>query len=363
MLRRQINCLVVKKVGVGAALGGAGASGTAGKLQNDEKFSLAALEYVYEANLANDGVSKRAPDVAKERRVSEAYDRYASILDVEFDRRVDRLTQRMNEALDALPAEYLEEATLLNSEAPPLAFRLPKLSPPVPGFEPAFGFDVPQLRVAQQDDRPVRRMTEKLQLQATLEATEELERRVATARPGGGADESAASSAADGGSGAAEGGSGGEEQTEMTAVTFPFVDGSDVRAILRTAQDKMDELHGAMRSAVPLTGTSGEEWEAHCALQHRAFARQQLILDLADSPDLQAKFAEDKHFAAAERARRGLLPLEEESAPAEFDLSGNIVHHQQDGEAEGKSLKRVLPVQLPEMHYAQTAKYHAFRQE
>jgi hypothetical protein len=351
MFRRHLATALAPKANATAALisaAGKGGAGTSQKLQTDEKLALAGLEYLYEANLANDGNNKRAADVAKERRVSEAYDRYMHVIDSEFDRRVDRLVARMNEALDALPDEYLEEATLLNSEAPPLSFRLPKQSPPIPGFEPALGFDVPQLRVVQADEKPIPRATDTMQLAATMEVMDELDQFAANAGRG------MASSTGEGG-GSATGEEGQQQQDEGPTVTntYPFVDSSRVRELLTSSQAKLDELHGEMRSTVPLTGTSGEEWEAHCALQRRAFARQQLILDLAEKPELRERFDADEAFAAAERARRGILPLEEESPPSGFDIVAA---------AEGKEQQRIMPLPVAPMHVAQFPKYHQFRE-
>jgi hypothetical protein len=321
-----------KAGGGGVGMSGAGAAASSGKLQQDEKFSVAALEYVYEWNPPNDA-TKRAGDVADERRAAEAYDRYAHLLDQRFARRVERLTARMNAALEACPEALLEEATLLNSEAPPPAFRLPKLTPPVAGFDPAFGLDVPQLRIVPLEDVPRARMTDRMQLDAML-ANE-------TARL-----DSIASSPTDGSGRNDDGGA----DSESLASVYPLVDAPDVRALLRDAEGKLEELHGTMRATAPLTGTSGEEWEAHCALQRRAFARQRLILDVAEDADFAARYAASTPAdAEAERERRGIVALEVEAAPAGYDI-------------ETPEGRRVMPQPLADMHYAQAPKYHPFRE-
>ena len=342
MLRRGLSLrLVVKKTSTATTFAGGGnTAGAANKLAADEKFALASLEYVYEWNPPNDGATKRARDVELERKAAEAYDRYAHIADSAFAARTERLVARMSEALDACPdGALLEEATLLNSEQPPLAFRAPRLTPPLAGFAPGFGMDVPQLRVAQTEESPTLRATDALQLRAVNAAD---------------AAASAAAAMLDGGAGAGERDDAPPADAEAdAAAAFPFVDAADVRAVLKDASASLEELHGAMRSTVPLTGTSGEEWEAHCALQRRAFERQRLILDIAENAELAERFAGDADFAAAERARRGLLPLAEEQAPAEFDIAV--------GAGDGGQARRRMPQPLPDMHYAQAPKYHPFR--
>ena len=49
---------------------GVGAQGTSNKLASDEKFALAAVEYLCEWNPPNDGVNKRAKDVAAEKKAA-----------------------------------------------------------------------------------------------------------------------------------------------------------------------------------------------------------------------------------------------------------------------------------------------------
>jgi hypothetical protein len=329
--------LAQKKAGAATALAGVGSQGTANKLQTDERFAQAAIEYLYEWNPPNDS-NKRTKDIVNEQKASEAYDRYMALLDKRFNERTDRLVARMNEALDACPDELLEEATLFNSQSPPLAFRLPKQSPPIPGFEPAFGLDVPQLRLGQMEEMPLKRLTDHMQLEAIYQNENA---RMDGKLPSFDDDEdnNDNNSAA------------GVKFAEPPANAYPFVDSSEVRSVLTNVSGKLEELHGTMRQNVPLTGTSGEEWETHCALQRRAFARQQLILDLSENLELQEKYNSEEGFAERELERRGILPLEEEDTPAEFDVE------QQQNQG------RILPRPLPELHYAQFPKYHPFRSE
>jgi hypothetical protein len=362
MLRFTPSFLVMKKIGVGSALAGAGAQGTSNKLASDEKFALAAVEYLYEWNPPNDGANKRAKDVAAEKKAAEAYDRYNHLADACFAHRTDRLVARMNAALAACPDELLEEATLFNSRAPPLGFRLPKQSPPVAGFEPAFGLDVPQLRLGQVEDAPLERLTDHMQLEAVYanEAQLSSERlnRGGTGGGGGGGKSSSSGGLFDDDDNNNNSDKNDNNNLEPPANSYPFVDAPEVRKVLKDASDKLEELHGAMRSAVPLTGTSGEEWETHCALQRRAFARQKLILDLSENAELYEKYNSEPGFAERELERRGILPLEVEEAPVEFDLE--VVVGQ---DASSSATKRILPRPLPEIHYAQLPKYHPFRSD
>jgi hypothetical protein len=325
---------VVKKAGQAAALAGVGSQGTANKLQSDERFAQAAIEYLYEWNPPNDS-SKRVKDITAEQKASEAYDRYMNLIDKRFNERTDRLVARMNEALDACPDELLEEATLFNSQSPPLAFRLPKQSPPIPGFEPAFGLDVPQLRLGQMEEAPLQRLTDNMQLDAIYNNENNKSGGGGAGPPSFGGDDDDASA---------------ENAPEPPASTYPFVDTPDVRSILNNVSGKLEELHGTMRQTVPLTGSSGEEWETSCALQRRAFARQKLILDLSENQELLEKYNSEQGFAERELERRGILPLEEEEVPKEFEIENN-------------NNSRVLPRPLPELHYAQLPKYHPFREE
>lgn len=357
---RSSSRFLQKKVGVGSALAGVGAQGTSNKLASDEKFALAAVEYLYEWNPPNDGAHKRAKDVAAEKKAAEAYDRLTHLGDRCFASRTDRLVARMNDALAACPDALLEEATLFNSQAPPLGFRLAKQSPPIPGFEPAFGLDVPQLRLGQVEDSPLERPTDHIQLEAVYANEAMLSSRRLSHDPAKrGKDEHEA--AAGGGLFDDDGEDGGSGSgLEPPANTYPFVDTPEVRKLLKDALDKLEELHGTMRSTVPLTGASGEEWETHCALQRRAFARQQLILDLSENPDLLEKYNSVEGFAEKELERRGILPLGEEDAPAEFDVEGSAGKNENSWNEE---IRRILPRPLPEIHYAQLPKYHPFRSD
>ena len=354
MLRRSFFHLQKKNAAAAAFAGGTGSTqGAANKLASDEKFALTAVEYLYEWNPHNDP-KKRAKDVQAEQKASEAYDRYMHLLDKNFTRRTDRLVARMNEALDACPDELLEEATLFNSQAPPLGFRLPKQSPPVPGFEAAFGLDVPQLRLGQLEEVPLKRLTDSMHLEAVYANEAERSNRVLTEGRSAGASASSSSSGLFDDDDDSSSGS----NLQPPASTFPFVETPEVRSVLKEASDKLEELHGTMRSTVPLTGSSGEEWESNCALQRRAFARQQLILDLSENLELADRYNSEPGFAEKELERRGILPLEEEDAPQEFE-----VEMSPESNSSNPNHTRVLPRPMPEIHYAQLPKYHPFRED
>ncbi|KAK7196911.1 hypothetical protein NESM_000633100 [Novymonas esmeraldas] len=266
----------------------AGYMASAGKVGSEEKWAHAAMEYIHEKNHVNDA-RKRQQDVDQERSLANAYDRYSAIAEARFDERVSRLITRMSEALEEVRKlgleGALEEAVLLNSEQPPGHYRRPSLTPPVIGYEPGFGLDVPQLRSQQAEYPPLRRPTDAMEFD-------------------------------DGG-----------------AEDFPYVEAHKIADLTAAHEAQLEEQHGVLREAAPLTGVEGEGWEACVALHRKALARQQLILDLHSDPDLQERYNADAAFRAAEWDRRGMGALEVE-APQERDV---------------------------ELHYAQAPAYEAFR--
>lgn len=254
----------------------------AGKVGGEEKWAQAAMEYIYEKNHVNDA-RKRQADVDKERSVSAAYDRYSAVNEAIFEERMSRLLQRMTDALNTIQAlglnQTLDEATLLNTEQPPCNFRRPALTPPIPGYEPGFGLDVPQLKSQQMEYPPVVRPTDRINF---------------------GAD--------------------GDD-------SFPFVDAHRVEDLTKACQEELRERHGAIREAAPVTGVEGEAWETYVALQGKALARQQLIFDLANDPELHERYEKEESFRRAELERRGLRPLQVE--PARSEEEENNLHYAQ----------------------------------
>lgn len=255
-----------------------------------EALSQTLLESLYEPNMCNDPIKTRA-NVENERRLSAAYDRLQNVRDVCFEKRMSKLIARGIEALEAIPTgELKDEATLLNSEQPPLDLRRPTLTPPPPpnsGFEQAYGMDVPQLR-ALQSEYPVRtRVDESLR-----------------------------------------------ENTE----TYPFAPLESVQQLIEKTRDEIEKYHGAIRAAVPVTGPMGEGFEAGVALQTKALARQQLILDLFSDEHLRETYDADESFREAERERRGIIPLEFEEPviPGPLRLDGT------------RQIPNGLPMERPE---------------
>jgi hypothetical protein len=161
---------------------------------------------------------------------------------------------------------------------------MPSLTPPIPGYEPGFGLDVPQLRAQQAEYPPLVRPTDRLQY----------------------SDE---------------------------APEFPFVDPEAVRATTLEQKAKLVKEHGEIRQAAPVTGAEGEAWEAYVALNIKALARQELVIQLCTDPMLKAEYDSDESFRQRVWAERGLTSLEiEDDAP--------------------------VPDKL---HYAQEPTYHPFR--
>ncbi|KPA76587.1 putative mitochondrial hypothetical protein [Leptomonas pyrrhocoris] len=266
----------------------AGYMASAGKVGSEEKWAHAAMEYIHEKNHVNDA-RKRQQDVDQERSIASAYDRYSAVAEAKFDARMAALVSRMSTALEEMQKlgldNCVEEAVLLNSEQPPGSYRRPSLTPPLLGYEPGFGLDVPQLRSQQAEYPPVRRPTDTLEFGA------------------------------------------------QEAAEFPFVDAHQIEDLATKLEAQVEEQHGTLREAAPITGVEGEAWEAYVALQRKALARQQLIMDLHNDPELRKKYDADEEFRVAEWERRGMGVLEVE-APLARDV---------------------------ELHYAQAPAYVAFR--
>ncbi|EKF27650.1 hypothetical protein MOQ_008618 [Trypanosoma cruzi marinkellei] len=266
----------------------AGYMASAGKVGSEEKWAQAAMEYLHEKRHCNDS-RKRQHDVDNERRIALAFDRYCAIGEKQFAARMSRLAARMTEALEAMAElgmeQAREEALLLSSEQPPGNYRRPSLTPPVPGYEPGYGLDVPQLSSQQAEYPPIVRPTDALEFGANADPS------------------------------------------------FPFVDAYRVEDLTALCAQELEERHGEIREAAPLTGVEGEAWEAYVALQKKALARQQLIFDLCNDPELREKYDADAEFREQQWAERGMLPLE----------------------IKEEELREV------ERHYAQEPAYHAFR--
>lgn len=239
-----------------------GVSGSAGG--SEEKWAQAAMEFIYEANQTADA-GRRAGDVRRERQLSTAFDRYMKANEVVLERRMGRLAARMGECLELLTKlrmpETLEEATMLNSEQPPLHFRRPTLTPPLVGYAPGFGMDVPQLKAQQMEYPAVRRETDELEYGA---------------------------------------GGGGH---------FPFVEVHDIADLVQKSTHALTTQAGEIRQAAPTTGVEGESFAAHVALEAKALARQKLLLDLAMNASFRDEYERDEAFRLAELERRGLRRL------------------------------------------------------
>jgi len=249
------------------------------------------MEYIYERNPLNDQ-RKRQADVAEERAVSIAFDTYASVSEKAWSVRLETMLYHMNEAMASIPTELLDESILLQSQQPPLNFRRPTLTPPVVGYEPGFGLDVPQLRAQQQEYPAVTRPTDAVEF--------------------------------------------GGSATTTTGSTFPFIDTEQLDRVVNTAKAAQETQLGAIRSRAPTTGVEGEAWEAYCALNAKALARQKLILDLASNETFREEYNKGTEEEwEAERFRRGMLPLEIEPEYSSAELD--------------------------QVHYAQTPTYQPFR--
>jgi hypothetical protein len=230
---------------------------------SDEKYGAAALAYLHEPVRVGDP-NKMYMDVVRERVVALSYERLAIFEERRHKAQVERCVAVLNEALDAVPDEFLEEATLINSDAASPLQQPPALTPPVPDYLPAFGFDVPVLRTNQREF-PSRRNTME------------------------------------------------EFSTDLTE--WPLVSPQQVEQLTQQEQQRVESVHSRFRAQAPTTGVEGESFEAYFALEKRALNRQKLILDLHNDDSLREKFEADDGFAAAERERRGILPLEVDERP------------------------------------------------
>lgn len=261
---------------------------SAGKIGSEEKWAQAAMEYLHEKRHCNDS-RKRQHDVDNERRVAFAFDRYCAVNEKIFAARMSRLVSRMTEALEAMTElsmeQAREEAVLLSSEQPPGNYRRPALTPPLSGYEPGYGLDVPQLRSKQAEYPPKVRPTDAIEFGEDADAS------------------------------------------------FPFVESYRMEDLAAQCARELEERHGEIREAAPLTGVEGEAWEAYVALQKKALARQQLIFDLCNDPELRERYDADAEFREQQWAERGMLPLEIETERLREE----------------------------ERHYAQDPAYHPFR--
>lgn len=238
---------------------------SAGKAGGEEKWGQVAMEYIYEMNHTVEP-GKRQSDVDLERRLSTAMDRYLHVNEKILERRMSRLSERMSEALETLQIlgleDTLEEASMLNTEQPPLNFRRPSLTPPLAGYEPGFGMDVPQLKSQQMEYPPVKRVTDHLEFNSS-EASEK----------------------------------------------FPYVEAYNIEDLTKDNVEQLDTLCGEIREAYPMTGVEGEAWAAHLALERKALARQKLILDLAADSSFKEMYDKDDAFRHTELQKRGILEL------------------------------------------------------
>lgn len=319
----------------------------ASKTGNEEKWAQAAMEYIYEKNHVNDS-RKRASDVEGERKLAAAFDRLCHVNQTFFEHRLGRLIARMNESLEEMQklglSGCLEEALVMNAEQPPGNYRRPSLTPPLQGYEPGFGLDVPQLKSQQNEHPAVVRPTDHLQYSlAGVAASGQM----AFAEPedGEGSKEDAffgASAAGD----------------EVTF--FPYVDAHQVEDLTARCTEELEAIHGEIREAAPVTGVEGEGWEAYVALQKKALARQKLIFDLSNDPDFLKRYSADAELRAKEWERRGMLPLEVETD----DVSGEEPSTLSKGSTPFASAltenwqQRAKPVS---QHFAQTPAYQPFR--
>ena len=280
---------------------------SAGKVGGEEKYAQVAIEYLYEKSHHTDP-RKREADIKNETKVAAAYDRYSAISEAVFQQRISRLTERSNAALEAIPhPDLLEEALLLNSEHLPLNFPRPSLTPPIPGFQCGYGVDVPQLRADVMEFPRVVRPTDKMQYGSSADTEE------------GGAD-------ADNGH-----------------ATFPFVEVDAASEFNQQYSARIEQLHGEVRKDVPLTGASGEGWEAYVALNKKALARQKLIFDLCADEDLRERYDADEELRASMLEERGIVPLVMED-------SDEVIPD-----------RREVPPLPPLRHYAQDPKYQPIR--
>uniref|UniRef100_A0A7S1Q5V5 Uncharacterized protein n=1 Tax=Neobodo designis TaxID=312471 RepID=A0A7S1Q5V5_NEODS len=264
-----------------------GGKAAAAKAVSDEKFGQTCLEYIYEMNRPN-AVQKTNKDAEEEMLLAQAVDRLFAIGDSDFHDRLEAQVARGIEALEALPEELRVEACLLNSEMPPLSFRRPSLTPPLSSYDPAFGLDVPANRARIAEYPAVHRIDDDL-----LENDRD----------------------------------------------YPLLPPDVVSELNGTVASHLQETHRAARSTIPQTGPMGEAWEAEIALQKRACARQDLLLKLADDPDMAERFDTDEEYRATVLGDAGLAPLAQETA------------HTGD--------EACVPQLSAPLHYSQTPKHFA----
>lgn len=293
MLCKTLRALQMKKNTAATFLGQAGKTGS------EEKWGQVAMEYIYEKVQTNDP-KKRAAEVAQERAMATAFDRYTARNELVFEERLARLTARQIEAMEAIPEPLLDEALLLNSEQPPLNFSRPSLTPPIPGFEPGYGIDVPQLRTEYPEFPKMVRPTDHIEFGAEPEAE------------------------------------------------FPFVDPNAMLSFTTKYADRLESMHGQIRKEAIASGPEGEQWEAYAALNKKAVARQRLILELSADPELKEQYDSDEAFRAEELQRRGIVDL-----ATEDDSSLTA--------AERLSKAPNVPREAAPIHYAQEAKYQPIR--
>ena len=81
---------------------------------------------------------------------------------------------------------------------------------------------------------------------------------------------------------------------------------------------ELEKLHAVLREKVPDTGTASEAYEAHTAIQRKALARQQLILELYRDENLAENYnnvtEEEREAIPASRGIAGIAfepPAEE----------------------------------------------------
>lgn len=238
---------------------------TPGKAGGDEKWAQVAMEYIYEMNCTTDP-GKRRLDVDLERRFSTSFDRFLKVNERVMEKRMDRLSHRMSESLELLRElgmeDTLEDAGMLNAEQPPHNFRRPSLTPPLPGYEPGFGMDVPQLKNQQMEYPPIKRLTDDIEFSGS------------------------------------------------STSPFPFVEQHEIDSLTQTTLSKLEEECGELREKAPTTGVEGEAWASKVALERKALARQKLILDLTGDSSFQERYNNDSAFRLEEWKKRGIQRLD-----------------------------------------------------
>eukprot|EP00759_Apiculatamorpha_spiralis_P015053 PhF_6_TR2171/c0_g1_i1/m.3547 len=225
------------------------------KSGGEEKFGQTLLEYIAETATVPNDPKKRSGDVERERHLSGALERVMAVADAKWDRRMEVILRRQHEALEALPEEFLDDATALDSSVMPLNMTRPRMTAPLPEYEPGFGLDVPQLKAETPEyphptnDQPVE-----------------------------------------------------------------YTDVSEVRAYTNTQLQRWEDALGNVRKEYPFTGPEGEQYEMYCYLNIRALKRQLLLLDIAEDPEGLGEKMKDATFAQQEREKRGISPLQLETS-------------------------------------------------